>query len=334
MKLLYICNPDRYPRPSSDIPIFYRQVAGDRRVDFFHVPTQAVLEREVREGLTVAAVREPMEHQDFLALDGRARSRQFLEAFDLVFCRTLKPFPDGYLDRLALWEPHVRFANSPTGKKRQTRADFLLGIARDYMPETIVTDDDGEALAFFEKYGTAIAKRVNSCGGRGVFKIEYRDGGFQADHIERGARSFATFSQLLNALRGGVAEPLQFSRYLTRVTEGDKRVIVVGGEIYGAFLRRSRSGHWVNNISGDGECLASEVGATEREAIEKTVGFYRDLGLFTLGYDFLRDEDGTWRIGEINAGNIGGFARLEALTGRPVWERLISWLIGFSRSER
>ncbi|MEL6816582.1 MAG: hypothetical protein AAFP03_17500, partial [Cyanobacteria bacterium J06598_3] len=53
------------------------------------------------------------------------------------------------------------------------------------------------------------------------------------------------------------------------------------------------------------------------------------------GYDFLMDDDGTWRISEINAGNIGGFARLELLTGQPVMNRLIDWLIEYAqRSQR
>ena len=120
-------------------------------------------------------------------------------------------------------------------------------------------------------------------------------------------------------------------RYLKRVDEGDKRVVVVDGEIYGAYIRRSQSGHWVNNVSGDGECTLAEITDAEREAIAKTVGHYRDRGLHTLGYDFLMDNDGTWRISEINAGNIGGFARLELLTNKPVVERLISWMIEFAQ---
>ncbi|MEM9493193.1 MAG: hypothetical protein AAGC55_28850, partial [Myxococcota bacterium] len=40
--------------------------------------------------------------------------------------------------------------------------------------------------------------------------------------------------------------------------------------------------------------------ADEVEAIQHTVGHYQALGLYTLGYDFLLDDDGTWRISEIN----------------------------------
>ena len=50
--------------------------------------------------------------------------------------------------------------------------------------------------------------------------------------------------------------------------------------------------------------------------------------MHTLGYDFLLD-DGIWRISEINADNIGGFARLEQLTQTPIMARLVDWLISF-----
>ena len=106
--------------------------------------------------------------------------------------------------------------------------------------------------------------------------------------------------------------------------------MVVDGEIYGSYLRRSKSGHWVNNVSADGECTLVDISIEERDAIAHTVGHYQRMGLHTLGYDFLMDDDGTWRISEINAGNIGGFARLELLTGRPVMDRFIGWLLDFA----
>ena len=87
-------------------------------------------------------------------------------------------------------------------------------------------------------------------------------------------------------------------------------------------------------MSGDGECLLAEITLAEQEAIAHTVSAYQERGLHTLGYDFLLDDDGVWRISEINAGNIGGFSRLEQLTQTPVMARFVDWLIKFSDSEK
>ncbi|EDX87364.1 RimK-like ATP-grasp domain family [Synechococcus sp. PCC 7335] len=270
-------------------------------------------------------------YPDFLSIGNEPARPIALADVDLVFCRTLKPFPPSYLSRLTEWEKYTRFVNSPTGKQTQMRAEFLLETAEGYIPDAIATDKYDQAIAFFEQHKTIVAKQSNSCGGRGVFKIWYQAGVFYVDNVLSGTHRFPTFAHVMSFLQQGQIEPLQFCRYLHRTDEGDKRVVVVDGEIYGSYLRRSKSGHWVNNVSRDGECTLAEITEDEIAAIRHTVGRYQALGLHTLGYDFLMDDEGTWRISEINAGNIGGFARLELLTGEPVMKRLTDWLKAFSQ---
>ena len=337
MKILCICEPASYQRPSADIPIFYQRLAADSRVASFHLPTSQVLQVPFageRPQVTVAPLTDSLDYERFLQLDAIATQPHLLESFDLVFCRTLKPFPEGYLKRLQQWETTVKFVNRPSSKLEQIHPNFLLQVAQPYIPDTVVAETWQQALPFFERHRTIVAKRPNSCGGRGIFKIWYADGQFQVDNLQAGLQQFSDFAQVMHYVRTNSSLPIQLMRYLPQVRAGDKRVIVVDGEIYGAFIRRSKGGYWVNNISGDGECYAAEVGDLEREAIEYSVGQYRDRGLLTLGYDFLQDEDGNWRISEINAGNIGGFARLEALTGRPILQQLMDWLINFAQSAR
>ncbi|MEM9138140.1 MAG: YheC/YheD family protein [Cyanobacteria bacterium P01_F01_bin.42] len=332
MKLLSICDPSRYQRPPLDVPAFYRCLSLDPQIDFSHIPVANVFGAAKTLPLVkVAPSTGDLPYDDFLKLGEKADGPERLSNVDLVFCRTLKPFPPGYLDQLSDWESWTSFVNRPSAKKEQMKPDFLLKIAKDFIPEALITSDWQAALAFFEAHQVIVAKQQNSCGGRGVYKIWYQDQVFHADNLLRGTQTFSSFSQLITALLEGTPEPLQLYRYLNRVDAGDKRVVVVDGELYGCYLRRSKSGHWVNNVSGDGECTLAEITSDEVEAIQQTVGKYQQLGLHTLGYDFLQDDDGIWRISEINAGNIGGFARLELLTGEPVMERLASWLCEFAQ---
>ena len=168
-------------------------------------------------------------------------------------------------------------------------------------------------------------------GGKGVFKIWYESHQFKVDNAIAGTRSFENFAAVMAYLTQGQVEPPLFCRFLNRTDAGDKRVVVVDGEIYGSYLRRSKRGHWVNNVSIDGECTLADISTEEVAAIEATVKHYQAMGLHTLGYDFLMDDDGTWRISEINAGNIGGFARLELLSGQPMMDRLIEWMMEFAQ---
>ncbi len=334
MKLLSICDPTRYGSPPLDVPTFYQRLSLDPRVELRHIPTPQVFTSRLPEVQTALATGE-LSYEEFLVLGDAAHDWVSLEDIDVVFCRTLKPFPTGYLDVLSQWESLTHFVNRPSSKKEQIKPDFLLDFAQDYMPEAIATADWSEALGFFEKYQVIVAKHSNSCGGRGVFKIWYESRHFHVDNVLSGTKTFGQFSEVMAYLQmgqsAGEAEPIQFCRYLHNVDAGDKRIVVVDGEIYGGYVRRSKSGHWVNNVSSDGECILSDITAEEREAIQATVVHYQALGLHTLGYDFLLDNDGTWRISEINAGNIGGFARLELLTGQPVMNRFTDWLLDYGK---
>jgi len=333
MNILLISNPGLYPSMNFDVPNCYQVISQKKRVNLFHLDSQQVMKQEPESDCILATkVTNRLTHQDFLELENRPKKSYLLQDFGLVFCRTLKPFPTGYLDRLSSWEKITKFVNSPSRKKEQISADFLYKVAKNWIPETTVTNDWQEAKRFWEKHQTIVSKQVNSCGGRGVFKIWHEDGLFQVDNFQVGLRSFPHFSEVINYCKGSTEAPLQLVRYLDRVNQGDKRVVVVDGEIYGAYLRRSKTGHWVNNVSGDGECLLAEISDFERNAIADTVGAYQERGLHTLGYDFLQDDDGRWCISEINAGNIGGFARLEELTQTPVMDRFIDWLIDFAKS--
>ncbi|MEL6579944.1 MAG: YheC/YheD family protein [Cyanobacteria bacterium J06621_12] len=332
---LIISNPQPYCDRFGDVPTFYRYLAQDKRINLFHCNTAQVL-NSARENPTVWAteIKDDLPYEEFLNLKHLSASPFALEKFDLAFCRSLKPFPPGYLECLSNWEKRLLFVNSPSYKQEQIEADFLLKIASAWIPDTTVTQDYNIAFDFWLQHRTVIAKHTNSCGGRGVYKIWYENSLFQVDNFNQGQHSFSSFAEVLNYLTANTDAPLQFVRYLQQVNQGDKRIVVVDGEIYGAYIRRSKSGHWVNNVSGDGECLLAEITAPEREAIASTVVAYQKRGLHTLGYDFLLDDDHVWRISEINAGNIGGFARLEQLTQTPVMGYFIDWLIDFAKRKQ
>ena len=332
---LIISDPQSYGDRFGDVPIFYRHLANDYRINLFHLNTDQVLASKINSAIIWATeVKKDLTYEHFFNLKNYPKKPFAFDEFNLTFCRSLKPFPDSYLDKLSNWSRQLLFVNSPSYKKEQIAADFLLKVAQEWIPETIVTNDQDTAFAFWQKHQTIIAKQVNSCGGRGVYKIWYENNLFQVDNFNQGRHSFSNFSQVIDYLTDQTSASIQFVRYLKQVKQGDKRVVVVDGEIYGAYIRRSKSGHWVNNVSGDGECVLAEITDGEKKAISSTVGAYQARGLHTLGYDFLLDDDGVWRISEINAGNVGGFARLEQLTQTPVMARFVDWLIDFSESRK
>lgn len=327
MNIVFICDPERYPHADNDIPVCYKAAARDPKIDLFHLPVANVTGADEVEVVPVQT--GELSHDAFLNLNAAPRRTMPVVALDVMFCRTLKPFPEGHLDRLGRWIGKTKFLNNPLNKKIQISAGFLSGLAPDYTPETIVTGDAAELDAYLARHETVVAKRPNSTNGLGVYKI-WRDGGtYRTDHVHEGVHEFPDAGALLDYVRG-VWDAVELVRFLPRVTAGDKRVVVVDGEIYGAYLRKSASGHWVHNVSSsDSLCYPAEVSDFERKAVAETVPLYRDYGFYTLGYDFLMNDDGRWLISEINVGNIGGIARLEQLTGSSFMDRFLDWMVKF-----
>lgn len=327
MNIVFICDPERYPHADNDIPVCYKAAARDPKIDLFHLPVANVTGADEVEVVPVQT--GELSHDAFLNLNAAPRRTMPVVALDVMFCRTLKPFPEGHLDRLGRWIGKTKFLNNPLNKKIQISAGFLSGLAPDYTPETIVTGDAGELDAYLARHETVVAKRPNSTNGLGVYKI-WRDGGtYRTDHVHESVQEFPDAGALLDYVRG-VWDAVELVRFLPRVTAGDKRVVVVDGEIYGAYLRKSASGHWVHNVSSsDSLCYPAEVSDFERKAVAETVPLYRDYGFYTLGYDFLMNDDGRWLISEINVGNIGGIARLEQLTGSSFMDRFLDWMVKF-----
>jgi len=329
MNIVFICDPERYPHADNDIPVCYKAAARDPKIELFHLPVANVTGANPIEVVPVET--GELSHEAFLDLNAAPRRTMPVAEMDVMFCRTLKPFPEGHLDRLGQWMDKTRFLNNPLNKKIQIAAGFLSRLAPDYTPETIVTGDGAELDAYLARHETVVAKRPNSTNGLGVFRI-WRDGAhYKTDHVHEGVQEFPDAGAMLSYVCGGW-NAVELVRFLPRVTAGDKRVVVVDGEIYGAYIRKSASGHWVHNVSSsDSMCYPAEVSEFERQAVAETVPLYRDYGFYTLGYDFLMNDDGRWLISEINVGNIGGIARLEQLTGASFMDRFLDWMVEFGQ---
>ena len=333
MRLLCIANPSAYERATTDVPLSYARLAAHEEIELFHADTKAMM--QPGRMINAVQVSPGFDPSDFGRLSERRATAMPAGAFDLAFCRTLKPFPAGYLARLVEWSREMRFVNDPAGIQRQLELTFLLDAASAFIPPSLVTKSRVEAEQFLARHGTIVAKRANSCGGRGVYKISGNgDSGFASDNVVEGPRIFEDFPSLYRHLTRDESESVLLVRYLRRVIEGDKRIVVVDGQIYGAYVRRSVEGHWVQNVSHGARCEPAVVSKDERAALGSTCPHYREAGIHLLGYDLLQDDDGKWTISEINAGNIGGLFRLEDLGVKGVRDRFVNWLLSFAERIR
>ena len=146
---LIISNPQLYPDRFGDVPIFYDHLAKDKRINLSHCNTERVINSNSELIVRATQIEHSLPYEKFIDLNNLTTNTYNLEQFDLAFCRSLKPFPSGYLDRLSEWEQQLLFVNSPSNKREQITANFLLRVAKDWIPDTVVTNDYDIAFTFW-----------------------------------------------------------------------------------------------------------------------------------------------------------------------------------------
>ena len=109
--------------------------------------------------------------------------------------------------------------------------------------------------------------------------------------------------------------------YLPAVTLGDKRVLLLDGEILGAINRVPRSDDLRSNIHVGGTVEPCEVTEEERKVIADLVGRLRDDGLVFVGLDMIGG-----KLTEVNVTSPTGIQELSRHLGRDVARDVIRWM--------
>lgn len=326
IRLLCVSDPARHVERTTDIPLSYSRLASHPKVELYHADTVAMM----HEGERIDVFRIPVGFmpEAYRFLPARATVPLSQAHFDLVFDWTSKPFPGDFLSCLQRRATKgLQFINDPTGVMRQLDPSFMLRAARHHLPHTLLTDDVAEAAEFFATHASAIAKRPGSCEGRDVFRLTLKgNGSIESDNIVEGRSYYACFDELFTHLSRGGDNPVVLFRYMPLAREGGKHIIVVDGEPYGAFLRRTTSGHWLQHVGTGIECELVEVTPADHTLVDETCALYLDSGVRVLEYDLLRDHSGQWLINEIIAGDSGGLFGLEYLGVRGIADRFVDWL--------
>lgn len=334
MNLLCLTTPITHPEFDTTVEL-YNRLASDSRIRLFHGPATSVTSTLItpQPRLKVAPIEAPLTYAQFLALDEYARQDMLLADIDLVYCRTDQPYPVGYLEALTSWEGNILFVNRPSSLQETKPKAFCSQMASDFLPPHVMTRKIAEACDFLAKWGTIVCKENLSYGGKGVYRVFKEDKQFACQFATAKPVLYPSPQQLFQDLFSNTSEPYQLVRYLPLVTAGDKRVLVVGEEVYGAYLRKSATGEWIQNITAGGKAEKATLTEKEEQIIATTLPEYLQRGVHTLGYDFLMNDDETWVLSEINAGNIGGYGRLSQVTGIDYYPRLIDWLIDYSKDK-
>ena len=229
---------------------------------------------------------------------------------DVLWLRQDPPFNMDYLSSTYLLDfvgNETLIVNNPFWVRNFPEKLLVLNYPQ-LMPATIITSRIEVIQEFREKYGDIILKPLYGNGGAGVFKINYNDKNFVA---------------LFELFQMNSTEPLIAQEFLPEVINGDKRIILLDGEILGAINRIPQKGEIRSNMHVGGKAVATELSIDEIKICEQISYTLKEHGQIFVGIDVIGG-----KLTEINVTSPTGLQELEKFENKnlasKVWDKLIS----------
>ncbi|WP_380788380.1 glutathione synthase [Sphingomonas sp. R86521] len=220
---------------------------------------------------------------------------------DVVLMRQDPPFDLGYITATHLLERiagKTLVVNDPAQVRNAPEKVFVLDYPQ-FMPPTLVTRSLDEARAFLAEHGAIVVKPLHGNGGKAIFKVE-SDG--------------ANLSALIEVFNMTWREPHMVQAFLPDVAKGDKRIVLIDGEIAGAINRLPGEGEIRSNLAVGGSAEKTVLTATEIEICRVLGPELKRRGLLFVGIDVI---GGKW-LTEINVTSPTGIVAIEKFDGTDV----------------
>lgn len=235
--------------------------------------------------------------------------------YDVVFMRLPRPVTDQFLLKLKSTFSKQVFINDPAGIIECSSKKFLLNFPDQCPPIKLCKSID--EVVEFAKAQDIVLKPLKEYGGKGLLKITGKI-------LNDGSEDHDVMSYLPLIKKELEEDGYLAMKYLKNVSQGDKRLIVVGGKILAASLRLPPEDSWLCNVAVGGTSVPSSADEDEMAIVDAVCPTLIKKGILICGIDTLVDDDGKRVLSEINALSIGGFPQAEKQTGLPIIEMTVN----------
>jgi glutathione synthase len=177
-----------------------------------------------------------------------------------------------------------------------------------FMPPTLITRSAADVRAFQHAQGERAVVVAAAW--------QWWQGGLQ----DRGRwRQSSALAELFGQVW---PEPFMVQPFLPEVAEGDKRIVLVDGEVAGAINRKPGEGEFRSNLAVGGYAEAATLTAREQEICEALGPELKKRGLIFVGIDVI---GGQW-LTEINVTSPTGIVAIDKFngtdTGGMIWDAI------------
>ncbi len=206
---------------------------------------------------------------------GSMESRS-LKSFSAVFMRTDPPFDIEYLNTTWLLSAAARQGakvfNDPAAVRDHSEKLSITEFL-ELIPPTLVTRELSAIDEFHQTHRDIVIKPLDGMGGMGVFRVG-SDG--------------LNLASIVETLGENGARTLMVQSFLPEIAQGDKRVLIIGGEVVPFSLARIPQGNEIRgNLAAGGKGVAMPLTEAEKRIAERLAPILNQRGLFLVGLDLI-----------------------------------------------
>jgi glutathione synthase len=201
-----------------------------------------------------------------------------LSQFGAVIMRKDPPFDSEYFYATHLLEQAeregARVFNKPAALRDHPEKLSIMEFPQ-YIGPTLVTRDAEEVKRFHAEHEEIILKPLDGMGGMGIFRVG-------ADGLNLGS--------IIETLNRHGTTTIMVQRFLPEIAQGDKRILIIGGEPVPFSLARIPQGSEIRgNLAAGGKGVAQPLSARDFEIARGIGPVLAARGLLLVGLDVIGD---------------------------------------------
>ena len=201
-----------------------------------------------------------------------------LRDFDAVIMRKDPPFDMEYVTSTWLLEraeaEGARIFNSPRALRDHSEKFAIAEFAQFTVP-TLVARDAARLGEFIGTHRDVVLKPLDGMGGSQVFRVREDD---------------PNRNVIIETLTRDGGRTIMAQRFIPEIASGDKRILIVGGEVVPHCLARiPMAGETRGNLAAGGRGEARPLTFRDREIAETLAPVFAERGLLFVGIDVIGD---------------------------------------------
>jgi len=218
-----------------------------------------------------------------------------LSNVDVIFMRKDPPFDMDYIYATYLLEQvetgGIMVVNKPRSLRDANEKLFALYFS-DYIPNTLVSSNIEQLIAFINDNEKAIVKPLDGMGGKDIYKLKKGD---------------ENINEVLLRITNQGRRYIMAQEFLQEIIDGDKRILLINGvPIDYALARLPAEGSFKGNLAAGAKGVGQPLTERDRYLCEKIAPMLIEKELIFVGLDVIGDY-----ITEINVTSPTGIRELD-----------------------